>query len=430
MIPPRAFPAWRAFGCALAALAMLWGCAASGTAITGARVYPSPDAEPIDNAVILIRDGRIVRLGRAGQVRPPPGYEIIDRTGAFVVAGFWNSHTHPVTADLVGHPALSDAEIEARLGAPFLRWGFTTIVDLASETAIATDLRARVEASALDVPRLLTAGSPFYPEGGTPLYARPIYEALGLASDEVATPADAAEKVARQAGAGADAVKLFTGSITGGPDSVVLMDPAIVRSAVLQARAERLPVFAHPTNAEGLSIAIDNGVTILAHTAPLAGEWPDSFAAELAARDVALVPTLSLFEAYPDPSTPTRLAQQQLGALVRAGGDVLFGTDAGFVPDTDPVQEYQLMAAVMGWRDILAALTTNPAQRFGESRRRGRVAEGFQADLVILRNDPALAPENFASVSDVFLGGRPLGAAPAPAGDTGSPPRTGSQSVP
>jgi imidazolonepropionase-like amidohydrolase len=52
----------------------------------------------------------------------------------------------------------------------------------------------------------------------------------------------------------------------------------------------------------------------------------------------------------------------------------------------------------MTFRHILASLTTTPAERFGKSDRLGRVAAGFQADLVVLKNDPA---EDIRALTDV-----------------------------
>ena len=51
--------------------------------------------------------------------------------------------------------------------------------------------------------------------------------------------------------------------------------------------------------------------------------------------------------------------------------------------------------AGMSFQQILASLTTNPPQRFGYSTRRGRIAEGMDGDLVILRADPAQALQPF-----------------------------------
>ena len=59
----------------------------------------------------------------------------------------------------------------------------------------------------------------------------------------------------------------------------------------------------------------------------------------------------------------------------------------------------------MGWREILASLTTNPAMRFSESGTHGRIAPGMAADLVILRQDPATDPSALADVRVTVKGG-------------------------
>src|SRR5438874_10483149 len=83
------------------------------------------------------------------------------------------------------------------------------------------------------------------------------------------------------------------------------------------------------------------------------------------------------------------------------------GTDVGYLPDYDPTDEFVQMAqAGLTWRQILASLTTNPAARFGEASRRGRVALGLDADLVVLNRDPTTDVRAFAEVVYVVRGGR------------------------
>ena len=91
----------------------------------------------------------------------------------------------------------------------------------------------------------------------------------------------------------------------------------------------------------------------------------------------------------------------------RDGGQILFGTDVGYLKDFDPTAEYEFMSAAgLGWREVLASLTTSPAQRFGEQARRGRVAPGQDADLVVLASDPVRGPRAFADVRWTIRGGR------------------------
>ena len=60
----------------------------------------------------------------------------------------------------------------------------------------------------------------------------------------------------------------------------------------------------------------------------------------------------------------------------------------------------------MGFRAILASLTTNPAQRFGESAHSGRIANGMDADFVVLRADPERDDTAFSKVRYTIRSGR------------------------
>lgn len=79
-------------------VALLVACAcpamAADLAIVDARVYPAPDAAPIEPGTVLTRDGRITAVGTTATVTVPDGATVISGKGAFVTAGFWNSHVH------------------------------------------------------------------------------------------------------------------------------------------------------------------------------------------------------------------------------------------------------------------------------------------------------------------------------------------------
>jgi imidazolonepropionase-like amidohydrolase len=97
----------------------------------------------------------------------------------------------------------------------------------------------------------------------------------------------------------------------------------------------------------------------------------------------------------------------EFGKFAALGGQVLFGTDVGYMTDYDPTREYELMASAgLMPMQILASLTTTPAARWNEQSRRGRIAAGSDADLVVLEADPADSPRNFAAVRCVIRGGQ------------------------
>jgi len=62
--------------------------------------------------------------------------------------------------------------------------------------------------------------------------------------------------------------------------------------------------------------------------------------------------------------------------------------------------------AGLGWQQILASLTTRPAEHFGEGASRGRLAPGMQADIVAFSGDPSADVTAFADVAFVIRQGR------------------------
>ncbi|MGH8197549.1 MAG: amidohydrolase family protein, partial [Steroidobacteraceae bacterium] len=87
-------------------------------------------------------------------------------------------------------------------------------------------------------------------------------------------------------------------------------------------------------------------------------------------------------------------------------GQVLFGTDVGYMSEYDPTEEYRLLSRALSPMQILASLTTAPAARWKEEAQRGRVAKDMDADLVVLEADPAADAANFAKVRCTIRAGR------------------------
>lgn len=381
---------------------------AADLALVGAKVYPAPDAVPLDDATVLVHDGRIAMIGPRGGIAVPAGARVVDARGQVATAGFWNSHVHLLAPPYhPAGPAAPAAVLSSALRAQFTRWGFTTLFDIGSLPGDVRGLRARIRSGEVVGPRLLTVDMPFFPEHGTPIYVRELWRQTGAPSAEVASPAQGSARAVAQLDAGADGVKLFSGAIVGGAQGVLPMPVEVGRAIVEAAHARGKPAFAHPSDAAGIASALDSGVDVLAHTAPEAGDWSPEFVARLRSAHVALVPTLTLFESevrrngMPAPEIARFVghAQQQLAAAAAGGVDVLFGTDAGYIQIFDTHREYQLMAAAgLDWRQILASLTTTPVEHFGDSAREGRLAPGMAADIVLLGSDPAASPDAFADV--------------------------------
>ncbi|WP_166636761.1 amidohydrolase family protein [Cognatilysobacter terrigena] len=397
----------------LTALAASSVAHADTLALVGAKVYPAPDAAPLERATVLIRDGVITAVGR--DVRVPKGTTVVRVDGRTVVAGFWNSHVHLLPEPYRGAATKPAAALSEALESNFTQWGFTTIFDIASLPGDALALRKRIDRGEVIGPNILTVDAPFFPEGGTPIYVKGLLEQLHVPTFEVSTADEAAARAARQLDAGADGVKVFAGAIVGGAIGVLPMKTPIATAVVEQAHRRGKPAFAHPSNIAGLQVAMDSGVDILAHSTPNTGPWSNELTQSLVSRNMALIPTLALIETeagadrLPAALKAKMLAasSQQLKSFADAGGQVLFGTDCGYTEAYDPVLEYRHMAAAgLDWRAILASLTTAPSARFGQASRKGRVAAGMEADLVVLEGDPATDATAFDRVQMTVRAGR------------------------
>jgi imidazolonepropionase-like amidohydrolase len=392
---------------------------AKSLAIVGAKMYSSPDATPILDSVVVVKHGRIVIAGSRANTPIPPGVRLLDAHGAVLTAGFWNSHIHFMTPDVLQASTANAGTLKGALQAMLTRWGFTTVFDLASSTDSTLALRRRIESAEIPGPMILTVGDPFFPKDGTPIYVRDFLKSQGWPSEEVATPQEAAARAARQLDRGTDGVKIFAGAIVGGKIGVLPMPIDIAKAVVAQAHQRGKPAFAHPSNLAGLNVAIESGVDILAHTTAddgggVPGGWSPELIARLRSHNMALIPTMTLFEveARRNRESAEDLAQAiamitaELKNYAAAGGQILFGTDVGYTDAFDTTDEYRLMSAALDWRAILRALTTAPAERFGYAARKGRIAQGMDADLVLLDADPAQDPTAFARVRATIRGGR------------------------
>ena len=383
--------------------------------LRAARIYTAPDQPPIDDGAVLMKDGRILAVGPENSIATRGAEELAACDDGVVTAGFQNSHVHftePKFSDAGNRPA---AELAAALDAMLTRYGFTTVLDTASDVDNTVALRARIESGDVAGPRILTAGWALFPANGIPFYLRDMPAEFQSRLPQPATVEEALASVQSNLDRGADATKLFV--MTPLPESqVAFMEPDIALAAADETHRRGLPVLAHPTDIDGVNIAIEAGVDVLVHTTIGPGRtiWDAALVSQLVEQDIAVIPTLMLWPYELNranvPANAVDLATGdaigQLRSFSAAGGQVLFGTDVGYMSDYDPSGEYRLMASALEPMQILASLTTAPAARWKESDKRGRVAAGLAADLVVLEADPGADTANFAKVRCTIRGGR------------------------
>jgi imidazolonepropionase-like amidohydrolase len=412
----------RVFTC-LVSLSAFAGAAASAESardawlISADKIYTAPDAKPLANGTVLVRDGKIAGVADdRSRIAIPEGTRNSECRGV-VVAGFQNSHVHLMGPGFDASAGKAAAELGSALESMLTRYGVTTIFDTGSDLANTVAIRSRIERGEVRGPRILTAGWPIYPTDGIPFYLRDLPKSV---LDQLKQPKDAAAAragVSDNFAGGADGTKLFMVT-SPGRDVTRELSPDIARAAAQTTHARGKLVLAHPTSIAGIRLALDAGVDVIVHTT--LGEsapWDAKLMREMVAARMSVIPTLKLWSyelAKQDvpPGVVDRLVGATLAELrsfADAGGQILFGTDVGYMHEFDPTDEYVLMAkAGLTPAQILASLTTEPAKRWNEEKRRGRVEPGFDADLVVLGADPFADVRNFALVRCVFRAGEQI----------------------
>lgn len=375
--------------------------AAQNLAIAGATVYTSPDAPALHNATVVIHDGTITAVGE--HILAPQGTNTLQCNGCVVLAGFWNAHVHfmePKWDDSAHQPA---EKLEGQLEAMLTHSGFTTVVDLGSDGENTIALRRRIESGEIAGPKIYTAGAPIFPAHALPYYLDGIPAALRYKLGQPETPAEAAAFVDKNIALGTDITKLFTGSIVK-PEQITPMALPIARAAAEEAHRHGQLVFAHPSNLEGTRVAAEAGVDVLAHAPEATRGIDEPFLRKMVAQHMTMIPTLKLF------SRDSGIAQIRdlVNQFHTMGGRLVYGTDTGFLPDYDQSEEFrQLSQAGLGFREVLAMLTTAPAELFKVANSQGKVAPGMRGDLTVLTADPASGdPIAFTKVLYTIRGGR------------------------
>lgn len=386
------------------------GRQATGLALVGGTVYTTPVAEPIRDSVVLILDGRIAAVGARGAIQIPAGIDSIDCAGRTITAGFWNSHVHFFERKWTNAAAIPAAELGQQLQDMLTRYGFTSAFDLASQWTNTRLIRDRIEAGEVPGPRIRSTGEALVAPGAVP--ADPVIRALGYMVTRNMEVTDAAQATAASVkllDAGVDGIKVH---LQPPPAPNPPIPSGAIEAAVAAAHRAGKPVFVHPANAADVLAAARAGVDVIAHTTPTSASWDQATLSAMKERRVALIPTLMAWktllrhERVSIQASSVTNSIAQLRAWMASGGTTLFGTDLGAV-DYDPSEEYALMAqAGMTVRQVLAALTTAPAERFGASRQLGKVEAGFAADLTVLKSDPFTNVSALAAVQYTIRDGR------------------------
>jgi hypothetical protein len=425
-------------------------------AITNVAVVDVASGQISDGQTVLLKAGRISRVGSAARIAVPPGMRRLDGRGKFLIPGLWDMHVHAMQT--------ADPTRQRRIFDLFIANGVTGIRDMGSHLDTLLAVRAQIASGAFaHVPHIVAAG---------PLLDGPKFRWSQAVAWHLSTPADVAPAVDSLVRVRVNFLKAY-GSL---PRDVFL-------ALAAKARAVGLPMAGHIPLSVTSSEAIAAGMTSFEHNGMDItdvcvdsasarinralnrwaregyGAWyaerlaysrsrhPAVCAAHYAQirdRGVRLVPTLVLElrddRALRSPGIPylDSLARVACEGTVRAITsapdsvrvpfvdaflrDVRAQRDAGIqflagsdLPNPCLVPGFSLhdelaamVQAGLTPREALAAATTAPATFLRREAMQGRIAPGQLADLVLLDANPLQDINNVRRVRAVVRNGRLL----------------------
>jgi len=409
----------------LAALTLVaWtstGAAPGDVAFVGARVIDGTDRPPIDNATILVHDGRIAAVGPAARVTIPGGAQRVSLAGKTVIPGLVNAHGHVGNTEALTQGHYSAANVLRDLHT-YAAYGVTTVFSLGDDQAAGLRIRDDQGTPALDRARLFVAGPVLNPK--SPEEARTLVDG------------NAAMKV--------DIIKIRIDD--SGPTE---MPPDVYRAVIQEAHAKGLRVAVHLFYLDHAKSVLDAGADFIAHSVR-DRDVDAEFINALKRRGICYCPTLMrevstfTYDATPswfsDPlflkhadmkaveqlKEPARQEQMRNSAAAkryRAGLDVATRnlkklSDAGVTiamgTDTGPparfqgyfeLMELEMMAkAGLTPKQVLASATRDAAQCQKLSDV-GTLESNKWADFVVLDADPLADISNVRKISAVYVAG-------------------------
>jgi imidazolonepropionase-like amidohydrolase len=381
-------------------------------AIRAAALFDGLSATPLTDPLLVIDGATIQAVDRA--VDPPAGADLVDLGGATLLPGLVDTHVH-LAFDASPDPATTlagrddDAALAAMsaAGRAALHGGVTTVRDLGDRDYLSLRLRGRT-----DLPTILAAGPPVTTPAGHCHFLG------GGVEDDV----DAVRAAVRDhAERGVDVIKVMAsgGTMTAGTrQELSQFTVEVLRAAVDEAHRLGLPVTAHAHGTGAIRDALHAGVDGMEHVSFWSADGvddPGDLIERIAASGVVVGSTAGIVAVpgvTPPPPILIRLPHilANTRRLYHGGARMVLGTDAGIAPvKPHDVLRYAVAQAgaelAIAPADALRMATSTAADVCGVADRKGRLAPGFDADILAVDGDPLADLDAIHRVRAVFARG-------------------------
>lgn len=394
------------------------------TAIVGGRLIDGTGKPPVENSVVILRDGKIAAAGPAASTPVPEGARVVDAHGKSVLPGLWEMHAHFE---------------QVEWGPIYLATGVTTARDVGNEREFIVAVRDAIASGHGIGPRIVMAG---VVDGTSP---------MALGTIRVDTPEQAREQVQKYHSEGFQQIKIYSS-----------VKPDIVPVITAEAHRLGMTVTGHIPIGMNAIQGIESGMDQINHTEYVTevmidpkSRTVDADSAQVKSviklmkeHHTVLDPTLALFEILTHPldhpieafepgvmrvapelkegletmGTPPAHAQDanaEFNALMetvrllhQAGVPMVAGTDQA-VPGFSLDREIELyVKAGFTPMEAIQAATLVPARAMGMEQDSGTVEPGKRADVILIDGNPLENISNIRKVDTVFAAGKMYKPAP------------------
>jgi imidazolonepropionase-like amidohydrolase len=383
------------------------------TIIRAGMLIDGKSDSPRRNQVIVIRGDRIESVGDAASAKISAGANIIDLSRSAVLPGLIDSHTHiflqgedpaegGYDVNILKYPLALRAARATVSVRRALEQGFTTLRDVETEGAGYGDvgIKQAIEAGYIPGPRLFVSTLAISTTGGYPLegYAPELQMPKGV--QIIDGPVEARKAARQQLDHGADWIKVYmTHRSWVGKDGELVSQPTLtieeLKAIVEETHGWGRKVACHAYGGIGLQRALDGGCDSIEHGLDIT----DAEIAQMVKQGTWYCPTLSVY--YYDWAPPDTAAGQRdrkrasvhvdsFKKALKAGVKIVFGTDMGGIPWTDPIaQEFPRMVEFgMSPMDAIKSATSRAAEMLDATGQVGVLAAGAYADVVAVSADP------------------------------------------
>jgi len=396
--------------------------AAKRVIVRAGKLLDVKSGKTLTNQTIVIEGDKIVSVG--GDAKPTPADTIVDLSGATIVPGLIDVHTHLTANPQFGYEVLGisvprEALIGAKNARITLEAGFTTVRNVGATAYSDVALRDAISDGDVAGPRILASGPPLGITGG---HCDNNLLPFEYHAQEVGV-ADGVEGVQRKVREvikyGADVIKFCaTGGVLSKGDDPQASQYTLEEMKALVADAHRLgrKVAAHAHGAQGILWASQAGVDSVEH-----GSYINEAAiAEMKKNGTYLVPTRYLgdwlAENMQKIGMPEMYAKKEreimpiidnnLRRAFASGVKVAFGTDAAVYPHGLNAREFAVYVRLgMTPLQAIQTATVNAADLLGWSDKVGTLDAGKWADLIAVDGDPLQDVTTLQHVKFVMKGG-------------------------